>query len=303
MAEISILMCTYNGAQYIGDQLQSLSEQTHQNWSLRVQDDGSTDATPQKIKAYAATIPQSVTVSKGPGQGFAANFITGLCAPGFAPGWVALSDQDDVWYPDKLARAYRLLADRPTDRPALACARTLLTDAEGSPLGPSRRHRHFRFENALVQNVVAGNTILLNPAAHALLRAAGPVPVPYHDWWCYLLVTAAGGQVLYDPEPCMGYRQHGQNVLGENRSTKAVLRRAGSFAGGRWRGWFEANMAALIRCRDLLTPEIQTRLDAYRAEDLTSPRGLARGLHRLGAHRQRRYETAALYAGIRSGLT
>lgn len=302
MANATILMCTYNGQQYVEQQLESFSSQINSNFHLYISDDGSSDDTLEILTRFRGPDGQAARIRSGPQQGFAANFLSLLCAEDLAPGWVALSDQDDVWFPDKLSRAMDQLRDLDPERPALACGRTMLTDGALAPLGPSRQHRHFSFRNALVQNVVAGNTIVLNPAAHALIRRAGVVDVPYHDWWCYLLVSGAGGQIAYDPDPCMYYRQHGQNVLGENRSVRAVLRRAGSFGSQTWRRWFETNMAALLTCRDLLSPEHRKLVDAYARHPRTSAVSRTRALMALRPYRQRPYETAALYGGSLLGL-
>lgn len=302
MPHTTILMCTFQGQDYITPQLDSLSRQKHADHHLWVSDDGSVDDTLNIVKLYTNPDGTPARIVQGPGQGFAANFLSLLCADDLPPGFVALSDQDDVWFPDKLSRALALLAPLDPERPALACGRTLLTDGELNPLGPSRKHRHFGFRNALVQNVVAGNTIVLNPAAHRLIRAAGVVDVPYHDWWCYLLVSGAGGQIVYDPEPCMHYRQHGQNVLGENRSAMAVLRRAGSFGSRKWRGWFDANITALHACADLLSPENRALLDAYAERHRDTVLGRTSALWAMRPYRQYAHETAALYAGSLLGL-
>ncbi len=301
MEEITILLCTYDGAAHLQEQLDSLSAQTWRNWRLAIGDDGSRDSTLQIAAAFRDPAGRPPRIIAGPQQGFAANFLSLACNATDEPGHAALSDQDDVWFPGKLERAMALLAEADPEVPALACGRTMLTDDALRPIGPSRLHRHFAFGNALVQNVVAGNTIVLNPAAHRLVRAAGMQAVPYHDWWCYLLVTGAGGRIFYDPEPCMHYRQHPENVQGENRSLGAVIRRARDFGGGKWRRWFEANIAALENCRHLLTEANRARLDAYLAHDRSTAAGRARAMLALSAWRQRKIETVALYGGTLLG--
>lgn len=299
---ITILMCTYQGSAYVTQQLASFAAQTGVSCRLWVSDDGSSDGTVSHITRYGFVGEAEPRIVKGPGQGFAANFLSLICHPDLETGTVALSDQDDVWFAPKLARAEALLASCDPERPAMVCGRTMLTDGDLNELGPSRLHRHFSFRNALVQNVVAGNTIVLNAAAHRLVRAAGVVDVPYHDWWCYQLISGAGGQILYDPEPCMFYRQHGGNVIGENRSLAAVLRRAGSFGSRTWRGWFERNLDALHANRHLLTPAHRGEVARWQALPRNSALGRARALAALRPHRQRRLETAALYGGVLLGL-
>ena len=60
---------------------------------------------------------------------------------------------------------------------------------------------------------------MLNPRAIALVAESAPPPATSHDWWCYLLVTAAGGQCLHDDAEVILYRQHPGNAVGSSRST------------------------------------------------------------------------------------
>ena len=55
-------------------------------------------------------------------------------------------------------------------------------------------------------------------AKNLIVEASLNTPVVSHDWWCYQIVTGAGGHVMYDPEPCLKYRQHGKNQIGANNN-------------------------------------------------------------------------------------
>ena len=100
---VTVLMPTLNGAAFILEQLQSLATQTLLPTRLVVSDDGSRDATLAKIADFAHVAPFPITILRGPGQGVAANVLSLLASA--PPGAVALCDQDDVWLPEKLARA------------------------------------------------------------------------------------------------------------------------------------------------------------------------------------------------------
>jgi Glycosyl transferase family 2 len=173
-------MCTLNGAAYLPAQLQSFVDQVHEDWALWVSDDGSLDETRAVLDQFAAAHPgRDVRIVTGPGQGVAANFLTLLADPALPSGaTVAFADQDDVWLPHKLAHALRGL-DRivaTPGQPAVYASRTLLTDARLQVRGLSPYHRRAPgFGNALVQNVLGGNSIVLNPAAVALLRRTVPL--------------------------------------------------------------------------------------------------------------------------------
>jgi hypothetical protein len=132
----------------------------------------------------------------------------------------AFMDQDDVWLPDKLARGIAALAKRRLSTPTLYCARMVVVDAELRPLGettiPSRSPG---FPASLTQNIATGCSIMLNRRAVSLAAASIPSTSCPHDWWCYLLTTAAAGDVILDHTPVAMYRQHGGNVIGISLST------------------------------------------------------------------------------------
>jgi glycosyltransferase involved in cell wall biosynthesis len=114
-AQVAILMCTKNGEAFLDEQLKSIAEQTHANWTLFVSDDGSTDATGNILKRFAAIHEQKTVVRNGPGKGVCANFLSLATDSAIDADYFAISDQDDVWYKDKLARA-DLARNRPGRR-------------------------------------------------------------------------------------------------------------------------------------------------------------------------------------------
>ena len=167
---------------------------------------------------------------------------------------VAFSDQDDVWLPEKLSRA--LTAIEPLPGPALYCSRQILVDDALVTIGPSAPFRRPPgFAAALTQNIATGCTVVLDPAAAALVAASTPPVGPLHDWWSYLLVTGAGGRVVADPEPTMLYRQHASNLVGapsSRRQRAAAALRRGPDA---YLAMLRANVAALRIASDRLTPD------------------------------------------------
>ncbi|TAK48582.1 MAG: glycosyltransferase family 2 protein [Xanthobacteraceae bacterium] len=243
---VAILLCTKDGAAHLEAQLASYAGQTHPDWELHVSDDGSNDATRVLIARFAAGQPQPVQLRDGPRQGFCRNFMALAADPAVRADGYAFSDQDDIWYPDKLERALRWLAGVPPHMPAMYCSRTELVDAKGRHLGHSLLFsRPPAFANALVQNIGGGNTMVFNQAAKRLLEASGALDVVSHDWWTYQIVTAAGGRVHYDPLPSLKYRQHGDNILGSNMGTRARLARLRMVFAGRLIDWNDRNIAAL----------------------------------------------------------
>ncbi len=208
---VVVLMSTYQGVRYVAEQLRSILDQLPPGGRIVVRDDGSTDGTPDTILALG---DGRVTLTRGPNIGFARSFLTLLAEAPEDADMVMLADQDDVWLPHKIQRAWARLAPL-AGVPALYCSRLQLVDAQLQPLGLTPlRKRPPSFQNALAENIVTGCTAAMNVPAVRLVRQCGdPALVHFHDWWCYLVV-AAFGRVVYDPEPTVLYRQHGGNVIG-----------------------------------------------------------------------------------------
>lgn len=286
---VVILMALYNGRADLDSQLESYRAQSHRNWSLIVSDDGSLDDGPDRIRDFAARTDRDVTLLRGPGQGFARNFLELLVAAGPHVPFAALSDQDDVWLPEKLGRALRQLANVPDGQPALYAGRTVICDQDLKPL---RRSPEFAlppsFRNALVQSIGGGNTMVLNRAALDLAQETARYAegIVAHDWWLYQIVSGAGGRVIYDPEPLVLYRQHDRNLIGANDTMRASLHRLAQVMRGRFRDWNTANSTALDAAAHWLTPEARDTLARFRDLRSHPVRRRLAALRDIGLYRQ-----------------
>jgi len=262
---IAILLCTYNGEQFLKAQLDSISAQDYENFSIWVSDDGSKDQTMSILKKYQAHFKKKkLAIISGPQMGFARNFLSLLCNSKILADYVSFADQDDIWPPNKLSRAVNHLKTLSNAVPTIYCSRTYLIDETGNSIGLSPLFRKTpSFSNALVQNIGGGNTMVLNKAALSLLRSVGIKPIVSHDWWCYLLITGAGGTLIYDPTPTVHYRQHNHNLIGSNRSHLSSLARIKGLLNGRFRDWNKTNIQVLLTFKHLLTPENQRALEEF----------------------------------------
>jgi glycosyltransferase involved in cell wall biosynthesis len=290
MPSVVVLLCTLNGARFLPAQLLSLADQTLANWRLFVSDDGSTDETLAILSRCADKLGSApIVIRNGPRQGFVNNFLGLVCDPAISADYYAYSDQDDIWESDKLSRAVEWLETRrPTNVPALYCSRTRLIDERGRECGLSplfRRKPDFR--NALVQSIAGGNTMVFNETARQLLIACGSsVPVPTHDWWTYLLTTAAGGEINYDPIPSVRYRIHPENVIGSNAGWFSRARRLQKFAAGRFAYWTNLNIAALAPFRPRMTQENRDLFDLLCASRKRDVIGRLIGFRNASVYRQ-----------------
>lgn len=288
-SHVLILMCSYNGERFVGEQIESFKLQSHTNWSLVVSDDGSQDGTLAALKsamdkAYASRL----NVIQGPAVGFARNFLSLTCREDLQASYFAWSDQDDIWVHNKLEAAVSWLKTVPQGVPALYCSRTQHIDELGESIGFSPRFNCVPcFKNALVQSVGGGNTMVFNSAARQLLVEAGPdVDVPFHDWWLYQLVSGAGGAVYYEPEVTVLYRQHMANQVGSNAGWRSRVRRLVGMYRGDFAQWNSKNIAAIERMSKVLTTENKEILKAFAEARTSRLSGRVTGIIKAGVFRQ-----------------
>jgi glycosyltransferase involved in cell wall biosynthesis len=230
-------MCTYNGARYLREQLDSIADQTRPADELVICDDGSTDATHAIIRDFAASVPFVVQFHiNEQNLGSTKNFerAIGLCTGDF----IALSDQDDVWLPEKLAELEVEFNRAPNpgliftdaeiiDEASHPAAYTLW---EKLPLPPAERER-LRSPRA-IDELVAGATVTGATMAFRSRFKDLILPIPddlaiIHDAWIAILIAAVA-EVLPFAKPLTRYRRHGTQQVGakERMSQRGGLRDA-----------------------------------------------------------------------------
>jgi glycosyltransferase involved in cell wall biosynthesis len=220
-------MCTYNGAEFVTEQLDSIAAQTRLPDELIVCDDGSTDATVECIRQFArsASFPVRLVVNER-NLGSTKNFESAiaLCEGDL----IALADQDDFWFPDKLRRLEQALTDKNI---GLAFTNGEVVDASLNSLGQSvwesirfgEREQKLLCEGhafavLLDHNVVTGAALAMKAELRELVL---PIPndlvhdgIPVlHDWWAALLVAAVA-KISFVPELLFKYRQHSAQQMG-----------------------------------------------------------------------------------------
>jgi glycosyltransferase involved in cell wall biosynthesis len=208
---VVVLMSTFDGERFVVEQLRSIVEQLPADGRILVRDDGSRDHTVSVIEAMGDA---RITLKRGRNLGFGSSFLTLLAQAPSNADMVMFADQDDVWLPGKIERAWRHLAPM-GGTPALYGSAQMLTDAQLQPLHATRAwSRPPSLRGALAENLITGCTAALNaPAVRLLQRADVADGVHFHDWWMYLVVSAFG-RVVFDREPTLLYRQHGSNQIG-----------------------------------------------------------------------------------------
>jgi glycosyltransferase involved in cell wall biosynthesis len=223
MDGFSVAMCTYNGARFVGEQLESIAAQTLAPSELVVCDDRSTDETVRLVESFAARAPFPVRLGVNERNlGSTKNFerAVSLCGGEL----IALSDQDDVWLPGKLARLAAEFAQAP--EAGLVFSDAEIVDEQTRPagrrlwaqvgFGGAERERlsaRRAIGDLLSGATVTGATMALRSRMRSLV-----LPVPeglhvIHDAWIALLVACVA-QVRAVDEPLVLYRRHGAQQVG-----------------------------------------------------------------------------------------
>ena len=252
---ISLAMATYNGERFLPEQLASFLTQTRLPDELVVCDDGSTDATLDVLRAFAASAPFPVRIHANPTRlGWRENFFkaASLCEG----DWIAFSDQDDVWLPEKLERCLVALS---RSGALLAVHQAAVVDQNLQRLGrlqPALPRRLPRDSSAWVPwDIVQGFCMVVSSElfrTYPWRRRPDDFRCPgqpfSHDGWVVLLSQALGRVTLLHEALCL-YRQHGGNAVGAPvHDWSKLVRKAPAVGFGAYR---ERSRAALTCARYL----------------------------------------------------
>lgn len=300
---VTIVMATFNGEDFLHDQIESIRRQTHTDWRLIIRDDGSTDRTGAILKEAAAQ-DERIRVWLGPegNIGPRGNFGVLLSEAGSAEH-IFCADQDDVWDPGKVERSMneirRLEADAEGSRPLMVFTDYRVVDTDKRVLRTTsavsewiRKRKRLNLASLLGFNYVWGCTTVVN---RHMLDAILPVPAEAQnaDYWMALVAASVGGLHFLDGVT-LDYKKHQTNVTGGANLATLRLRFGRHLGAGRAGAALQsqqhdAQMRVLrthLRARGLGQPEEIAVLEAYvGAIDAPAPLRLVRQ-YRIGA-RQR----------------
>ena len=270
MDKIEVLMAVYNGSAYIREQIDSILNQTYENWHLTISDDGSTDGTDLIADEYAAKYPEQITrVYSGVRFGNARDHFMWL-SENCTSRYMLYSDQDDVFNPEKMSRLMDAMqnAERQwgRDLPILVFSDQTVVDEKLNVIEPSlmrcqkQAFDSFDYHALLIQNVVTGGAMMVNrPLCSLAVQCRSRERIIMHDWW--MAATAARfGKIIYLDEPLSLYRQHGGNSVGAKQVGSAgyIAGMMGNLRGVRemilrkksQAGVFEETYTALLTAED-----------------------------------------------------
>lgn len=237
MDMVSIVMATYNGEKYLGEQIDSIMSSTYQDFELFIVDDGSQDTTMEILERYKEQYPDKIHISQNEiNMGVTLNFLNGISKT--TSDYVMLCDQDDVWRKDKIARTLKRVKQMEVQF-GKNVPTTVFTDAyvvdnklnliyesffRSGRLNP----RLIDLSHLLMENKLIGCTVMINGALRRVLQNH-PLPkrAKFHDSWLGL-IAASFGRIGFLNEPTLLYRQHSANIVGNRSFLSYILSRVGN---------------------------------------------------------------------------
>ncbi len=271
---IAICMATYQpDPALLSAQIESIRAQTDANWTCVISDDFSEPECYEQILQIVGDDPRFSVSRAQEWIGFYRNFERALTLAPTEARLIALSDQDDVWHPDKLAALRASIGSA-----ALAYSDQRLTDATGRVLRDTlwvgRSNNSTNMASMLIANTVTGAAMLIR---RDVVERALPFPecpgMQFHDHWL-ALVALASGHLHYVDRPLYDYVQHGGAILGrvvgpgiaERVRIRLPMPRMREWRGAYFLGYLPGQLRAqtlLMRCSDTMTASERRGLELY----------------------------------------
>lgn len=223
---VAILMSTYNGEQYLKEQINSIIDQSYSDWHLYIRDDGSTDRTAEIIDRYTKQDSRITFCNQKhiESLGVTKSFMQLLSITD--ANLYMFSDQDDVWKKDKVLLSVKAMSKNTNaDQPACVFTELQVVDKNLAPLKLMNNNDvWFDFPHFLFGNCVTGCTMMINQQLKAKLKLnlTKIDNIYLHDWWIALIASVVG-KLIYIKEPTIYYRQHDNNVEGSKSNNIFVL--------------------------------------------------------------------------------
>ena len=215
--KITVLLATYNGEAYIKEQLDSILNQSFEDYKVVIRDDCSSDKTFEILEEYKNAHKEKIEIFRNTSQlGVVSNFEK-LIQDSHS-NYLALCDQDDIWDKDKLLKniaALEKLEDQ--DKPFLIHSDLEMIDSKNETINNSFFNmRHYKFPRSRSIDImlgrcgVMGNTIFFN---QVLKEKILPFPknLVMHDYWIALINEFFGQRITLN-EALVKYRIHHSNV-------------------------------------------------------------------------------------------
>lgn len=217
MRKVQILMSTYNGEKFLKEQLDSILEQSYQEFQILIRDDGSSDGTIEILKEYEKK--ENIKIILGVNIGVVKSFFELMNQDGDYDYYV-LSDQDDYWDKDKLKIMIESIENIGKEVPILCVSNYEIVSSNLSFIKKgydNNKKIELSIKNSLVENPFPGCVYFYNNNLKQIFKnkKINYEKIIMHDYFLYMLATIVG-EVKYIPKCLIKYRQHENNVIGNN---------------------------------------------------------------------------------------
>ncbi|MFD1802228.1 glycosyltransferase [Mixta tenebrionis] len=228
--EYDVLICTFNGATYIDEQISSILKQVIKPVKIIISDDGSTDQTIEKCKiCFDRHSYTRYQIIRGPQAGIANNFIYGMKYS--TAEHLFFSDQDDVWLDDKVSCFADAFYQLDSKKPILLFSDAYVVDSHLNILSKSFINYAglnidvLNDDSILLENCVQGASSCINGKLRDLILESityiANNSICMHDWWVAIMARYYGISKHID-KPLIYYRQHNCNQIGALRTSNCV---------------------------------------------------------------------------------
>lgn len=231
MDKIDIIMATYNGQAYIKEQIESILENTYQEWQLTVCDDGSLDNTISIVKEYMKQYPDKIFLYENPKNlGVILNFLQAVKKSNNP--YIMFCDQDDVWKSNKIQVTYEKMKEMESDvgdkLPIAVFSDGHVVDSKLNIIHPSFHKSgaldvsKIDLSSILMENKLLGCTTMLNKRVREMIVTL-PTTARMHDWWIGI-ICASFGRIGFVNEATILYRQHDNNIVGGSKDFTSYVK-------------------------------------------------------------------------------
>lgn len=240
---VLVLLATYNGASWLEKQIDSVMKQTHVDVSLLISDDNSSDQTVEIIKKTYFENKKIQLLKNNPGSGSAGqNFMSLFRSCEINDyEYIALCDQDDIWFPGKLDAAIKNIVSSNASAYSCSC----LAFWKGGRRKKVVQDPRLRDVDYLFEGAGQGCTFVIKSDIFSRIQLFCRDNEPltsdfyYHDWLLYLLIRSWGLKWFFDSSPWLEYRQHDRNDTGARNGFFAVKSRVRLICNGWYRSQIE----------------------------------------------------------------
>ena len=220
--KVNILMSTYNGQQFLAEQIRSIQDQSYTDWTLFIRDDGSSDNTKEILKDFEHQDSRIHLIDSDKSDNLGVIKSFHKLVNHDRADFYFFSDQDDVWLPNKLELSLKEAQNYPADLPLMVYMdlKVVNQDLEimtESMVKSQSHHANTELVQELTENTVTGGVAMINHTLAEMWQETDDILM--HDWYLALLASAFGNLVFID-QPGELYRQHSDNVLGARTLSK-----------------------------------------------------------------------------------